>query len=114
MKVVRDMTDEQARIQNLEHAVHSIDKRQETFEEFTKATIQRLEEMMKDNRARMDKMDQRMDKLEAEMKAMNKELGSKIDNLAKFLQNLTITATVGVLGIAGSVIYFVYSVTTKP
>ena len=111
------MTSEEERIVNIE-------KRQETFEEFTRAAIQRLEEGIRDNRARMDKleaetqarmdkMDARMDKMEEEMKAMNKELGSKIDNLAKFLQSLTITATIGVLGIAGSVIYFVYSVTTS-
>ena len=90
-----------------------VEKRQESFEEFVKAYIENNNERMKQIDARLDKMDARMDKLEVEMKAMNKELGSKIDNLAKFLQSLTITAMVGMLGIAGSVIYFVYSVTTS-
>ena len=57
------MTDSESRIQNLENTVHNIDKRQESFEEFAKAAIQRLEEGIKSNNERMDKLESKLDSL---------------------------------------------------
>ena len=55
------MTDSESRIQNLENTVHNIDKRQETFETFTKVTIQRLEEGIRSNNERMDRLESKID-----------------------------------------------------
>ena len=108
------MTDSESRIQTLEQTVHDIDKRQESFEEhvksyeeFTRETIKSLKETTADLKEAIVNTNKRMDQLEA-------KIDSKFDSMMKFMQSLTITAIVGVLGIAGSVFYFVYSVTPKP
>ena len=74
------MTDSESRIQNLENTVHSIDKRQESFETFTKVTIQRLEEGIRSNNERMDKMDERMDRLESKMDSQFQSLSNQFHN----------------------------------
>ena len=90
------MAELESRVEKLEDKYHSIDKRQESFEMFMRAYID-------GNEKRIERIEQ-----------LNRDLGSKIDNLAKFVQSMAITSMIGLLGIAGSVVYFVYSVTPKP
>ena len=94
------MAELESRVEKLEDKYHSIDKRQESFETFMRAYID-------GNEKRIERFETRMDQLEA-------KIDSKFDSMMKFIQSLTITAMVGMLGIAGSVVYFVYSVTPKP
>ena len=98
----------------LEEKFANLDVRQTSLETFMKLYANKTDEQIRLQRERMDKMDEKFDRMDAKIDAMNKELGGKIDGLIKFVHSMTVTAMIGMLGIAGSVVYFVYSVTPKP
>ena len=57
------MTEQERRIEKLEDRYHWVDKRQETFEELTKANITYLKEAMADNRKYMEQLDAKFNNL---------------------------------------------------
>ena len=57
------MTEQERRIEKLEDRFHWVDKRQETFEEFTRANILYLKETMADNRKYMEQLDSKFNNL---------------------------------------------------
>ena len=105
------MAELESRVEKLEDKYHSIDKRQESFETYTKQRQDSFEEFV---RAYIDGNERRIERFETRMDQLEAKIDSKFDSMMKFIQSLTITAMVGMLGIAGSVVYFVYSVTPKP
>ena len=112
----------------LENKVNELDKRQESFETYVKMYMEKTDELIRIQKeemrefkakheadmaridAKFDKIDAKFDKMEAKMDKMM----DKIDGLVKYVQSMAVTAMIGMLGIAGSVVYFVYSVTPKP
>ena len=91
------MTDSESRIQNLENTVHNIDKRQETFEVYTKQRQDSFEEFARENIKYMKEAivntNARMDRLE-----------SKMDNISNQLHNFIIAGTVGVAAIVVTIL----------
>ena len=75
------MTDEANRIGKLEDKYHSVDKRQQSFEEFVRTYID-------SNEKKIERMESRMDRIE-----------DKLDNLSNQMHNLIIAGTVGVAAI---------------
>ena len=51
------MTDEQARISKLEDKYHDIDKRQQSFEEFTRENLKYIKEAIVNTNERMDRLE---------------------------------------------------------
>ena len=92
---------------DIEARVGELERRQTGFEVRFDMYMQKTDEMIRLQREQIDKLDAKIDN-------MNRDLGAKIDSLAKFVQSMAVTAMIGMLGIAGSVVYFVYSVTPKP
>ena len=72
------MTENRRRMYRLERSYQNLDKRQETFEEFAKATIKRLDENI------------------SEIREQVRQLDAKHDATMKHIQNLTIGIAVGV------------------
>ena len=112
------MTELERRTEKLEDRYHLVDKRQESFEIYTKQRQDSFEDFVRSyidiNEKRLERMDAKFDKMEAKIDALSAKFDSKFDSLMKFMQSMTITAMIGMLGIAGSVVYFVYNVTPKP
>ena len=109
----------------LEEKIADFDKRQETFETYTKMRQDSFETFMKnyirhaDEQMRLQREEMKEFKAETreqinKMDAKMDKLADKIDGLVKYVQSMAITSMIGLLGIAGSVVYFVYSVTPKP
>ena len=57
------MTDEQARISKLEDKYHDVDKRQQSFEEFTRENLKYIKEAIVNTNERMDKLESKLDSL---------------------------------------------------
>ena len=104
---------------DIEERVVNIDKRQESFETFVKAYIQktdermaRQEEDMKAFQAKHDadmkKIDEKFDKIDEKFDQVN----AKIDGLGKFVQSLTITAMVGVGASVAAALAIAYTAIT--
>ena len=91
----------------LETRINELERRQTGFEVRFDMYMQKTDELIRLQREQIQKIDEKLDN-------MNRDLGNKIDSLAKFVQSMAVTAMIGMLGIAGSVVYFVYSVTPKP
>ena len=51
------MTDEQARISKLEDKYHDVDKRQQSFEEFTRENLKYIKEAIVNTNERMDRLE---------------------------------------------------------
>ena len=102
----------------LEEKFANLDVRQTSLETFMKLYAAKTDEQIRLQREEMKEFkaetSARFDKMDAKIDNMNRDLGAKIDSLAKFVQSMAVTAMIGMLGIAGSVVYFVYSVTPKP
>ena len=92
---------------DLEPRVNELERRQTGFEVRFDMYMQRTDELIRLQREQIQKIDEKIDALSA-------KFDTKFDNLAKFVQSMAVTAMIGMLGIAGSVVYFVYSVTPKP
>ena len=115
----------------LEVKVNDIEKRQYAFEAKIDEYIKSSEKSMADFKAEMkefkiemrDRDNQRhaeilalQQKTDAKFESIDKkfdEIGNKIDGISKHVQALTITAMVGIVGIAAAVIGFVWSITVK-
>ena len=91
----------------LEEKFANLDIRQTSLETFMKLYAAKTDEQIRLQREQTQRIDEKLDALSA-------KFDSKIDSLAKFVQSMAVTAMIGMLGIAGSVVYFVYSVTPKP
>ena len=91
------MTDEQARLSKLEDKYHDVDKRQDTFEVYTKQRQDSFEEFARENIKYMKEAivntNARMDRLE-----------SKMDNISNQLHNFIIAGTVGVAAIVVTIL----------
>ena len=98
----------------LEEKFANLDVRQTSLETFMKLYANKTDEQIRLQRERMDKMDEKFDRMDAKIDALSAKFDSKFDSLTKFVHSMTITAMIGLLGIAASVVYFVYSVTPKP
>ena len=92
---------------DIESRVNELERKQTSFEVKFEMYMQRTDELIRLQREQIQRIDEKLDN-------MNRDLSGKIDNLAKFVQSMAVTAMIGMLGIAGSVVYFVYSVTPKP
>jgi uncharacterized coiled-coil protein SlyX len=103
------MTSEQ-RIDKLEEGFLNIDKRQETFETYTreridsfekfvKGYIEKTDQMIVEQRERMDRMDTRMDKMDQRMDKFEE----KMDKFSDRIHNLFIATIVGVATIVVTV-----------
>jgi len=79
----------------LEHKVSEIDKRQESFETFVRAYI--------------DSNERHMSEIRTDMREMREELKS----MGRHVQNLTITAMVGMGAIGVAVVGFIWSMATR-
>ena len=108
-------------LERIEEQISELDKRQTSFEvrfdmymRKTDELIRLQREDMKEFKVRheadMARIDAKFDKMDAKMD----KLADKIDGLVKYVQSMAVTSMIGMLGIVGSVVYFVYSVTPKP
>ena len=111
---------------DVEERVVNIDKRQESFETFVKAYIQKTDERMarqeedlKEYKAEfrafqakhdadMKKIDEKFDKIDEKFD----KIEAKIDNMSKFVQSLTITAMVGVGASVAAALAIAYTAIT--
>ena len=84
------MTDEQARIGKLEDKYHDVDKRQQSFEEFTRENLKSLRETMEDFKEAIKSTNERMDRLET--------------NLTNQMHNLLVGGGIGVAAIIATMI----------
>ena len=84
------MTDEQARISKLEDKYHDVDKRQQSFEEFTRENLKSLRETMEDFKEAIKSTNERMDRLET--------------NLTNQMHNLLVGGGIGVAAIIATMI----------
>ena len=80
------MAENRRRMYRLERSYQNLDKRQETFEEFAKATIKRLDENI------------------SEIREQIRQLYAKYDNTMKHIQNLTVGIAVGIGAIFAAII----------
>ena len=91
------MTDEEARIGKLEDKYHGVDKRQESFEVYTRQRQDSFEEFVRGyidgNEKRIERIEARMDRLET--------------NLTAQMHNLLIAGGVGVATIVATMIAMV-------
>lgn len=103
------MTTEE-RLDKLEDGFHSIDKRQENFETYTRERIDSFENFMRmyiektdqvivEQRDRMDRMDSKMDDIIKEVRSMG-----------RYVNALVITTVVGIASITYTLISFVNSI----
>lgn len=93
------MTDEQACLSKLEDKYHDIDKRQESFETYTKQRQDSFEEFV---RAYIDSNERHTNEMREELKSMGKHV-----------QNLTLTAMASMGAIAVAVVGFIWSMVPK-
>ena len=100
------MTDDQARLGKLEDKYHDVDKRQESFEIYTKQRQDSFEDFV---RAYIDSNERHIVELKAERQEMREELKS----MGKHVQNLATAAMVGIGAISVSVAIFVASAVTR-
>ena len=102
----------------LEERFNELDKRQDSFETYMRLYIAKTDEQMRLQREEMKdfkaETSARFDRMDAKIDALSAKFDTKFDSLAKFVQSMAVTAMIGMLGVAGSVVYFVYSVTPKP
>ena len=99
---------------DIESRVNELERRQTGFEVRFDMYMQKTDELIRLQRERMDKFEEKHDADMARIDAKMDKLADKIDGLVKYVQSMAITSMIGLLGIAGSVVYFVYSVTPKP
>ena len=108
-------------LERIDEEIRELDKRQTSFEvrfdmymrktdELIRLQREEMKEFKTKHEADMARIDAKFDKMDAKMD----KLADKIDGLVKYVQSMAITSMIGMLGIAGSVVYFVYSVTPKP
>ena len=88
------MTDSESRIQNLEQTVHTIDKRQESFETFVRAYIDSNEKNI------------------SEMKADMREIKGQISNLSNQFHNAMIAGGIGLATILAGMVGVVVALIT--
>ena len=93
------MTDEQARLSKLEDKYHDVDKRQESFETYTKQRQDSFEEFV---RAYIDSNERHTTEMREELKSMGKHV-----------QNLTLTTMASIGAIAVAVVGFIWSMIPK-
>ena len=102
----------------LEEKFANLDVRQTSLETFMKLYAAKTDEQIRLQKEEMRQFkaetSARFDRMDAKIDALSAKFDSKFDSLTKFVHSMTITAMIGLLGIAGSVVYFVYSVTPKP
>jgi predicted nucleic acid-binding Zn-ribbon protein len=75
------MTDTEHRLSKLEDKYHSVDTRQQTFEEFTRENLKYIKEAIAGTNERMNRLE------------------SKVDNLSNQMHNLIITGAIGIAAI---------------
>ena len=97
------MTTEE-RQDKFDEKLNAIDKRQESFETFVKAYIQKTDQSLAEQRERMNRFEAKCDATDARIDNLNAQLNSRIDGLSAQMHNLTIATTVGVAAIVVTII----------
>ena len=117
--------------QNFEQRVNRLEQRQDTFEATFKmymdqqrerdirhdAEMRELRKELNEKISQIDaKFEAKFEQMDAKFEAKFEQMNDKMDSLARYVQNLTLTAMVGIGGITAAVIAFVasYIVRTVP
>lgn len=94
------MTDLEHRVGKVEEKTQSLELRQVSYEEFTKANLTIMREQINETKEHMNRMEVRMDKMDERMD----RLDAKVDNVSNQVHNLTVAATVGIAAIVITII----------
>ena len=100
------MADFEQRLDTLEVKYHDIDKRQESFEEFTRSNIRELREITKE-----------LKETNRELKESNRRIDSKMDEISRevrsigrYVNGLVITTIIGIAAMVWSMVSFLGSI----